>query len=137
MLFRSLKKEQSKGEQTEFTQEELELQWMIMCNRMASHKEFVGIAARMKNMVPKITVYPNIELVMENEFLLKQITEVRNRIKATMVALLHNADINFSLRLAKAEEAGKILTKREIFEQLCEDHPAIERLRKDFHLDLA
>ena len=134
---KELKKEQSKGEQTEFTQEELELQWMIMCNRMASHKEFVGIAARMKNMVPKITVYPNIELVMENEFLLKQITEVRNRIKATMVALLHNADINFSLRLAKAEEAGKILTKREIFEQLCEDHPAIERLRKDFHLDLA
>lgn len=134
---KELKKEQSKGEQTEFTQEELELQWMIMCNRMAAHKEFVGIAARMKNMVPKITVYPNIELVMENEFLLKQITEVRNRIKATMVALLHNADINFSLRLAKAEEAGKILTKREIFEQLCEDHPAIERLRKDFHLDLA
>lgn len=134
---KELKKEQSKGEQTEFTQEELELQWMIMCNRMASHKEFVGIAARMKNMVPKITVYPNIELVMENEFLLKQITEVRNRIKATMVALLHNADINFSLRLAKAEEAEKILTKREIFEQLCEDHPAIERLRKDFHLDLA
>jgi DNA polymerase-3 subunit gamma/tau len=134
---KELKKEQSKGEQIEFTQEELELQWMIMCNRMASHKEFVGIAARMKNMVPKITVYPNIELVMENEFLLKQITEVRNRIKATMVALLHNANISFSLRLAKAEEAGKILTKREIFEQLCEDHPAIERLRKDFHLDLA
>jgi DNA polymerase-3 subunit gamma/tau len=134
---KELKKEQSKGEQTEFTQEELELQWMIMCNRMASHKEFVGIAARMKNMVPKITVYPNIELVMENEFLLKQITEVRNRIKATMVALLHNANISFSLRLAKAEEAGKILTKREIFEQLCKDHPAIERLRKDFHLDLA
>lgn len=132
-----LKKQQSKGEQTAFTQEELELQWMIMCNRMASHKAFVGIAARMKNMVPKITEYPNIELVMENEFLLKQINEVKNRIKATMVALLHNADVTFSLRLANAEEAGKILTKREIFEQLCENHPAIERLRKDFHLDLA
>jgi DNA polymerase-3 subunit gamma/tau len=97
----------------------------------------MGIAARMKNMIPKIVDFPNIELVVDNAFLIDQIEEVKNRIKATMIQLLHNADVSFTIRLAKAEEAGKILTKREVFEKICREHPAIERLRKSLNLDLA
>jgi DNA polymerase-3 subunit gamma/tau len=39
--------------------------------------------------------------------------------------------------LAKAEEARKILTKREIFDEMREKNPAIEKLRKLMNLELA
>ena len=43
----------------QFSQEDLELQWMAMCNRMP--QELSGIATRMKNMNPTITELPQIE----------------------------------------------------------------------------
>ena len=132
-----LKQSQEKGEQNVFTQEDVERDWMIMCNRMILYPQYMGIAARMKNMIPKIVDFPNIELVVDNAFLIDQIEEVKNRIKATMIQLLHNADVSFTIRLAKAAEAGKILTKREVFEKICRERPAIERLRKSLNLDLA
>ena len=46
-------------EHEEFTQENLELQWLLMCNRMPS--QYSSIAARMKNMNPVILSMPAIE----------------------------------------------------------------------------
>ena len=97
----------------------------------------IGLAQRLRNSNPVITDYPNIEVVVENEILLEQIQGIKNRIRATLAQYLHNPNIQLDARLAKAEEARKILTKREIFDEMREKNPAIEKLRKLMNLELA
>ncbi len=53
-----------KKAETVFKQEDLELQWMSMCNRMP--QEMSGIATRMKNMNPTILDFPHLEVVVDN-----------------------------------------------------------------------
>ena len=125
----------NKGESANFNEEELGFQWLSMCNRMP--KEMVGMAQRMKNMTPHITEFPNVEVVVENEILLHQMEGIKVRILATLAKELHNADIHFSLRLAEASEVKKILNKRELFDQMRKDNPAIETLRMGLQLEMA
>ncbi|MCH4146999.1 MAG: DNA polymerase III subunit gamma/tau [Prevotella sp.] len=125
----------NKDEKTVFTQDDLERQWMSMCNRMP--KEMVGIASRLKNMTPKIAGYPNIEVVVDNEILLDEVERIKARITKTLAITLHNGNIHLQTRLAKPEEVKKILTKREMFDELRKDNPAIEKLRAALNLELS
>ena len=125
----------SGNRQEDFTQTDLERKWMSMCNRMPD--EMTGLAARMKNISPHITDYPNIELVVDNQNLIDQITPIKNRIRITIANELNNKDIQFSIRLAKDEEVKKILTKKELFELMRQQNPVIEKMREQFGLELA
>lgn len=125
----------NKGESDDFNEEQLAFQWLSMCNRMP--KEMVGMAQRMKNMTPHITQFPNVEVVVENEILLHQMEGIKARILATLAKELHNANIHFSLRLAEANEIKKVLNKRELFDQMRKENPAVEALRKGLELELA
>lgn len=125
----------NKGENDDFNEEQLAFQWLSMCNRMP--KEMVGMAQRMKNMTPHITQFPNVEVVVENEILLHQMEGIKARILATLAKELHNANIHFSLRLAEANEIKKVLNKRELFDQMRKENPAVEALRKGLELELA
>lgn len=125
----------NKGESDDFNEEQLAFQWLSMCNRMP--KEMVGMAQRMKNMTPHITKFPNVEVVVENEILLHQMEGIKARILATLAKELHNANIHFSLRLAEANEIKKVLNKRELFDQMRKENPAVEALRKGLELELA
>ena len=125
----------NKGESDDFNEEQLAFQWLSMCNRMP--KEMVGMAQRMKNMTPHITEFPNVEVVVENEILLHQMEGIKARILATLAKELHNANIHFSLRLAEANEIKKVLNKRELFDQMRKENPAVEALRKGLELELA
>jgi DNA polymerase-3 subunit gamma/tau len=125
----------NKGEDANFTEDQLAFQWLSMCNRMP--KEMVGMAQRMKNITPHITEFPNVEVVVENEILLKQMETIKARILATLAKELHNANIHLSLRLAKAEEVKKVLNKRELFDQMRKDNPAVEILRQGLELEMA
>ena len=126
---------ENKDENAVFTQEQLEIEWLSMCNRMP--QSMAGISSRMKNMRPQIGDFPEIELVVDNELLLEQIKNVKSRIKATMAKVLHNGSIDFNIRLAKAEEVVTLLSKREVFDSLRQSHPSIEKLRALLDLDLA
>ena len=117
-----------------FTQEELDLQWIAMCNRMP--KQMLALAQRLKNLSPRITDYPNIELVVDNQILLKQVNDIKGRIRVTMANALRNSAIDFLPRLAKKEEARQILTKPEIFKLLIQENPAIEKLKNALNLEL-
>ena len=121
-------------EQHAFTQDELELQWFAMCNRMP--RQYTGLAQRMKNMTPVITNYPNVEIVADNPLLLDDIKQIEGRIHATLSRGLHNSDMKLSIRLAKPEEVKKILTKREIFDEIRKKNTAIEKLRNALNLEL-
>ena len=118
-----------------FSQEELELQWMSMCNRMP--QEYSGIATRMKNMNPVITEFPKLLVTVDNTLIQQEMENFKGRIVKTLANSLHNAGI--TLDIAVAEQTGRVrlLTRREQFEALSKENPAVEKLRQDFNLELA
>jgi DNA polymerase-3 subunit gamma/tau len=122
-------------ESAEFTQENLELQWMAMCNRMP--QKYSGIAARMKNMNPVVTQLPDIELVVPNEIIKTEVENIRGSILSTLKLYLHNSNITFTLRVAEKHEQARILTRREQFEEMQRANPSIEKLKAAFDLEFA
>lgn len=117
-----------------FSEQELMIQWKVMCNRMP--KEKTGLAQRMKNLTPRVTTYPNAEVVIDNDILLKQLQENKQSILTEMRRLLKNAQLNINLRLAEAEEVTKIYSKREIFEMLKKENPQLAKLCQCLKLEL-
>lgn len=108
--------ETNKDENEQFTQEFLDLQWLSMCNRMP--QKMVGLASRMKNMQPRITTFPDIEVLVDNQILLDQVNEIKGRIRVTLAKALHNGNVSISLRLAEAEEISRRKTKKEVYDEL-------------------
>lgn len=119
---------------TVFNEQELMIQWKVMCNRMPQEK--IGLAQRMKNLTPRITNFPNIEVVIDNDILLKQLQDDKENILAEMRTLLKNAQLNINLRLAEAQEVTKIYSKREIFEILKKENPQFSKLCQSLKLQL-
>ena len=117
-----------------FTQEELELQWLSMCNRMP--QRLSGLAARMKNMNPNIVSMPDVEVVVPNEMILAEVETIKGSILSTLKMYLHNSEITLTLRVAKQDERRPVLSRREQFEQMQKNFPVIEELRKLFELEL-
>ena len=118
-----------------FSQEDLELQWMAMCNRMP--KELYGIATRMKNMNPVIIELPRIEVTVDNALIKQEMDDFRGRIVNTLKQSLQNAKITLDIRVAEHQDQAKILSRREQFELMSKENPAIEKLRQAFDLELA
>ena len=118
-----------------FSQEDVEYQWMSMCNRMPQNLS--GIATRMKNMNPRITEFPNVEVLVENKIFLEEMEKIRGSICNTLRKYLENQDIKLTLRLAEHNEQVKILTRREQYEEMEKSNPAIAKLREMLDLELA
>jgi DNA polymerase-3 subunit gamma/tau len=127
----------NKGQQEdrEFSQDELELQWMAMCNRMP--QKLSGIAARMKNMNPQITTLPAVEVAVPNEIIKDEVERIRGSIVSTLRIYLHNSGITLSVRVTREQDQGRILSRREQFEEMARQNPSVELLRAEFDLELA
>ena len=125
----------NKEENNAFTEENLLEAWIGMCNRMPTKMK--AMAQRMKNMQPHIIAENQIELVVDNEILLGQISEIKGRIRATLAKDLHNGQIQLAIRQAAVEEIKPILSKREVFDTIRRDNPALEKLRQLLDLQLA
>ena len=111
---------------------------MAMCNRMPQrNSKLMGIATRMKNMNPKITELPNVEVTVSNEIVKGEMENIRGSIVATLRMNLHNSAITLTLNVAEQQEQEKVMTRREQFEQMSQQNPAIEQLREAFDLELA
>ena len=124
-----------KDEQLEFSQQDLEFQWMMMCNRMPQYLS--GIAARMKNMNPVIKEMPHVEVVVDNQLALDQMTEIKGSILSTLRIYLHNNAITLDMRIAEQKERVRILTRKEQYELMEKENPAIAKLRDLLDLELA
>ena len=118
----------------QFSQEDLELQWMAMCNRMP--QELSGIATRMKNMNPIITELPQIEVQVDNALIKQEMEDFKGRIVSTLRNGLQNENLSLEIRISEQKEQVK-MTRREQFEKLTKENPAIEKLRQVFNLELA
>ena len=112
----------NKDENNAFTQSALEDCWYAMCNRMPH--EMIGLASRMKNIRPRITDYPNVELMADNQDLLEQITQIKARICRTLAQDLHNGSITISLRLAEMDEIVRPMTPKEAYIELMKNNEA-------------
>ena len=118
-----------------FTLADLRLQWLSMCNRMEQSK-MGGMAKRLKNIVPSITDYPNIELVVENEMLKNELNDIKKRLEVTMSKYLHNGNITLNIRLAEQTDKQKILTPKENYEEMLEYNKAFKLLAERLQLEL-
>ncbi len=127
--------DKTQNETEPFTQEELELQWMAMCNRMP--QRLSGIAARMKNMNPQIIEIPNVEVVVPNEIIKTEVENIQGSIVNTLKLYLHNSQITMTLRVAEQKEQARILSRREQFELMETKNKAVEKLKDIFDLELA
>lgn len=124
----------NQDEQNKFTQDDLEKAWYAMCSRMP--RQMTATAMRLKNIVPKIGDYPNIELVIDNQLLIDEITPIKGRIQATMAKDLHNGSINFTLRLAEIGETKTALTKKEQLEDMKKSYSPIKKLSDALQLEI-
>ena len=122
-------------DQQSFTQQDLELQWMSMCNRMP--QKLSGIATRMKNMNPTITEFPAVEVIVDNQIAMEQMENIKGSIVNTLKLYLHNNAISLTMRVAEHEEHGKILSRREQYELMEKENPSIQKLRELLNLELA
>ena len=127
--------QQTTSASTTFSNEELRIQWNVMCNRMPPEK--IGLSQRMKNLLPQITMFPQVEVVIENDILLKQLQDIKGKIQATLRMLLQNNSLLLSFRLAEAQEVTKIYSKREIFELLKKENPQLDKLCHNLGLELS
>ena len=123
------------SENKEFTNDQLLIQWIAMCARMP--QQMTGIAARMKNMTPVITDFPNVEVVVDNEILLEDISKIKGRIRNTLAMTLKNSNIQLSLKLAKPEDIKRIPTNRERFDMLIGNNDAFKNLVLELGLELS
>mgnify|MGYP003499594652 FL=1 len=123
------------SENKEFTNDQLLIQWIAMCARMP--QQMTGIAARMKNMTPIITDFPNVEVVVDNEILLEDISKIKGRIRNTLAMTLKNSNIQLSLKLAKPEDIKRIPTNRERFDMLIRNNDAFKNLVLELGLELS
>ena len=126
---------QDKQTDVEFSQTDLEFQWMSMCNRMP--QKYSGIATRMKNMNPTITDFPAVEVVVDNELIKQEIEEIQGSIAKTLQIYLHNDHLKLSVRVAEQKEKVKILSRKEQYDQMAEKNPAVAKLQQAFDLELA
>ena len=121
-----------------FSQEDLELQWMSMCNRMSDNQpQLIGIATRMKNMNPVITEFPQIEVTVENELIKQDMEAIYKSILKTLQLHLRNNQITFTILVSDQKEQTRILSRREQFEEMSKINPAVAKLQQAFDLELA
>ena len=118
-----------------FTQDQLETSWFAMLVRMP--QELQVLATRLKNVTPRITEFPNIEIVLDNQIILTQVASIKPRIKATLAKELNNGQINIDWRVAQGAEVKKLLTKRESFEEMKKENPALAKLCQTLNLDMS
>lgn len=126
----------NKEEAKKFDDDMLRFEWLSMCNRMAQDKHYIGLSSSMRNLSPKITDYPDIEIVVTNGILLDQLKTIIGRIRATLALRLHNGKLDIKLRLAKAQEVRSVMTKPQLFAKLQSDSPGLVMLIKELGLSL-
>lgn len=118
-----------------FTQDQLETSWYAMLVRMP--QQYNGLSMRLKNVTPHITEFPKIEIVVDNQILLTQVEPIKSRIKATLAKELNNGQIEILWRVAQGSEVKPLMTKRETFEELKKDNPALAKLCQMLNLDMS
>ncbi len=120
-----------------FTQETLETEWLRLCQQMQLTPDTKGLAARMKNLRPAIAAFPAVEIVIENSLLLDELAKYKSQLQNALRQHLGNQSVTLQLRLAAPEEIKPLLSKPEIAAQMRKSNPAMELLFNNFDLEIS
>jgi DNA polymerase III subunit gamma/tau len=118
-----------------FNQEQLNYCWMDLCKHMPQNE--VAMAERMKNMNPKIIQGSVIEIVIDNDYVMKDMEKNRNQIIRTLSQSLQNGNLEIKFRLAKPDEIHKAFTRAEQFMEMGKKNSALLKLKDILGLELA
>ena len=123
------------GEHAAFTENDLLLQWMSMCNRMPQN--LAGLATRMKSMEPVITNGTTVEVEVSNTLVKEDMERIHGSIANTLRKYLRNSDITLVIRVSERQEPVKILSRSEQFEEMVRQNASLQKLKEAFDLQLA
>ena len=123
------------GEHAAFTENDLLLQWMSMCNRMPQN--LAGLATRMKSMEPVIANGTTVEVEVSNTLVKEEMERIHGSIANTLRKYLRNSDITLVIRVSERQEPVKILSRSEQFEEMVRQNASLQKLKEAFDLQLA
>ena len=118
-----------------FNQEQLDICWMELCTHMPQDE--VAMAERMKNMNPKIIQPSTIEIAIDNDYVMKDMQKIHNKIVDQLSQVLQNGKIKLTYRFAKPDEIHKAFTRAEQFMEMGKKNSALLKLKDILGLELA
>ena len=78
-----------------------------------------------------------VEVVVDNTLIQQEMENFKGRIIKTLINSLHNEGLTLEIKVAELKNRVRLLTRREQFEALSKENPAVEKLRQEFDLELA
>ncbi len=112
----------------------LTLAWLTMCNNMSRSPEYMGLAERLKNVKPQMKSDKELEVIVENSMLYRELRALANRVAVSMQKALGASELSVTIRQAEQEEIKRLPTKHEMLEELKKSNPAIGLLFSNFGL---
>ncbi len=123
--------EDAPGEDRPFDNDGLLAQWTAYCGHLP-----LAQANRLRNLIPVVTRFPAVEIVVGNANLKEFLDRKGEEIRRSLSAGLGNSSITIAVRVAEPHEVAPALTDRERFERLKETDRAFSTLVGQLGLEL-
>lgn len=118
-----------------FEEKDLFFYWYQFSNQLP--QEETAIAARMKNMSPKIIEDATFEVPVDNEQVKSYLLLLVPRIETFLRKNLNNKNIRMQVRVAEPTEQVRVYSRREQFMLMLQKSPSLTNLKEELGLELA
>lgn len=117
-----------------FTEKELVAAWNDYCQKLKKEKLLKNT---MSLYLPKMVSDVLFEVEVNSEINKQYLTDNSNSILTFLRDKLQNGDITMMIKIAEGNAIKKALTSREIFDEMTEKNPALQKLSDEFGLELS
>ncbi|NDV83614.1 DNA polymerase III subunit gamma/tau [Bacteroides sp. 51] len=117
-----------------FDESELNFYWQEFAALLP--QEHTAMAMRMQNMRVKLTDKVTFEVVLDNEYVVKEFMPLRPNIIAHLRKQLRNRQVNMTVRISEATEKKMPIGKVERFQAMAQKNEALLQLKEVFGLEL-
>lgn len=118
-----------------FNEKDLRYYWLEFANLLPV--ENAANAGRMKTMTPHLINDTTFEIVVDNEFVEKNMTDMIPQIQEHLRKQLHNSKITMTVRISKPQEVIKAYNKVEQYQMMSKKNPNLKRLCEELDLELS
>lgn len=118
-----------------FNEKDLRYYWLEFANLLPV--ENAANAGRMKTMTPHLINDTTFEIVVDNEFVEKNMTDMIPQIQEHLRKQLHNSKITMTVRISKPQEVIKAYNKVEQYQMMSKKNPILKRLCEELDLELS
>ena len=75
--------------------------------------------------------------MVDNDLIKQEIEDIKGSITKTLQIYLHNNQLHIEVIVSEQQEMPKILSRREQYEEMAENNPAVAKLQQALDLELA